>query len=261
MSETKSSELKEFTDKQPNILIFLEEHEDIEESGTWRAFPNDYQLLLDIYKDNEEAITFIKKKSNKEDLTFKELYELTGKNLVVTGTGLNKRESHFYTRFSNPNMPIFKAIEISTALPFLFPPIKWGEDLLVDGGILENFPIYYIKDDGSFPNSRTEVVKYKVNRKHSKINESVLGIKVTSIVEKKDKFNDSIDTIAKFGLSIFNTLVTQIERTSIKKGYYDNVIDIVLNDTIDNFELKLSESKKQELFNLGYSFTQKFLEK
>jgi hypothetical protein len=101
----------------------------------------------------------------------------------------------------------------------------------------------------------------KVNRKHSKINESVLGIKVTSIVEKKDKFNDSIDTIAKFGLSIFNTLVTQIERTSIKKGYYDNVIDIVLNDTIDNFELKLSESKKQELFNLGYSFTQKFLEK
>lgn len=207
--------------------------------------------------------TVIKNKSQKESLTFKELYEMTGKNLVVTGTCLNKRESHFYTRFSNPNMPVFKAIEISTALPFLFPPIKWSGDILVDGGVLENFPIYYIKEDGTFPNTRKEVVKYKVNddKKAHKINESVLGIKVTSLVEKKDKFNDSIDTITKFGLSIFNTLVTQIERTSIKRGYYNNVIDIILNDTIDNFELKLNETKKQELFNLGYSFTQKFLEK
>ncbi len=205
--------------------------------------------------------TVIRKKSGKENLTFKELYQLTNKNLVITGTCLNKRESHFYTRFSNPNMPIFKAIEISTALPFLFPPIKWGEDLLVDGGILENFPIYYIKEDGTFPNTRKEVVKYKANNNCHKINESVLGIKVTSLAEKKDNFNDDINSIAKFGLSIFNTLITQIERTSIKRGYYNNVIDIILDNNIDNFELKLTESKKQELFNLGYSFTQKFLEK
>ncbi len=236
--------------------------------------PNDYGAgickiigLINVYKtfgyvNPEKYIqwikTQIKNKTGNENTTFKELYDLTNKDLVITGTCLNKRESHFYNRFSNADMPIYKAVQISTALPFLFPPIKWDDDILVDGGILENFPIYYIKEDGSFPNSRKEIVKY--NHKKHKINNKVLGIKVTSFIEKKNQFDEKINNVIEFNLNIINTLLTQIERNSIKKGYYNNTVDIIIPNNIDNFELNLSENDKMELFSLGYTFIKDFFE-
>ena len=216
------------------------------------------------YVNPEKYIQWIKdviaNKTGNGNITFQELYNLTKKDLIATGTCLNKRESHYYHRFSNGNMPVFKAIQISTALPFLFPPINWKGDILVDGGILENYPIYYIKPDGSFPNTRKEIVKYN-HKKHKKINEFTLGVKVTSTQEKNNEFNDQINGLIDFGTSIFNTLLTQIERNSIKKGYYLNTIEIVIPNTINNFQLKLSTESKEQLFTFGKNFTINFFDK
>lgn len=218
------------------------------------------------YINPEKYINFIKKvikdKIDNENATFKQLFELTGNVLIITGTCINKRETHYYNYISNPNMEIFKAVQISTCLPYAFPMVRWNEDYLLDGGLLENFPIFYINEDGSFPNSRKNVVEF-CEETHQ-FNKKTLGVKILSTKYTNDEkyyIGNDIKISNLFDLTkiIYNTLNTQIERNSIKKGYWDNTISIRIPDTFDNYSFQLSESDKNFLFNEGIVSTEKFL--
>jgi len=84
----------------------------------------------------------------KADLTFSQLYDDTGKHLIITATSLNTFETLFLSRSSYPDMKIVDAVHISICLPFLFQPvimhdpiISQGDRVLLDGGILESLPI------------------------------------------------------------------------------------------------------------------------
>jgi hypothetical protein len=159
-------------------------------------------------------------------------------------------------------MEIFKAIQISTCLPYAFPVVKWEEDILLDGGLLENFPIFYINEDGTFPNSKKEIVKF-CEKKH-KPNKKTLGVKILS-----EKYNSNQeyyignDTNIKnlFDLTkhIYNTLNTQIEKNSIKKGYWENTISVKIPDNFNNYTFKLTQKQKDFLFNQGQLSTNEFL--
>ena len=140
----------------------------------------------------------IKAKTGNENCTFKELYEKTKNILIVTGTCINKRETHYYNYNSNPNMELYRAVLISMSLPYAFPMIKWKDDFLSDGGLLENFPIFYIQDDNNLPNSRKEIVKFCKN-KH-KPNPKTLGVKI--IQETNDICK--IENLFDFTKEIYN---------------------------------------------------------
>lgn len=205
----------------------------------------------------------IKVKYNKEDLTFKELYDSSGKILIITGTCINKRETHFYNYISNPDMPIHKAIQISTALPFILPAIEWNSDLLVDGGILENYPVYYVNEDGSFPNSKEQIITYN-SKKHTG-NKYTLGIKILpeNYEETNKLFNGNMETknIKDYTLNILNTMLTQIEKNGIKENYWENTITIKINKNIENYNVSLTKEQKDLLYNDGKFYTSLFLSK
>ena len=82
------------------------------------------------------------------EITFAQLYDDTGKHLVITGTSLNTFETLYFSRSSYPDMKIVEAVHISISVPFLFQPI-WmpdplvpqGDRILLDGGIMESLPI------------------------------------------------------------------------------------------------------------------------
>lgn len=210
------------------------------------------------YINPEKYIEFIKNvikvKTNNENTTFKQLYEMTQNVLVITGTCINKRETHYYNYISNPNMELFKAIQISTCLPYALPVVKWNEDILLDGGLLENFPIFYINEDGTFPNSRKEIVKFC--EKTHVYNKKTLGVKILSEKYKNNQEyyigNDTnIKNLFDLTKNIYNTLNTQIEKNSIKKGYWDNTITIKIPDTFNNYTFKLTQQQKDFLFIQG----------
>lgn len=205
----------------------------------------------------------IKVKYNKEDLTFKELHDHSNKTLIITGTCINKRETHYYNYISNPDMPIYKAIQISTALPFILPAVEWGTDLLVDGGILENYPIYYVNEDSTFPNSKEEIVNY--NSKYHTGNKYTLGIKILpeNYEESNALFNGDTKTnnIKDYTLNVLNTMLTQIERNGIKENYWNNTIAIKIDKNVENYNMTLSKEQKDSLYNNGKYYTSLFLSK
>jgi len=97
----------------------------------------------------------IKDKTQKTDITFKELSERGYKDLYVTATCLNKQKLIVFSKKSYPDMKVKDAVRISVSIPLYFQAVfidsqgtvykKPSEgknlDIVVDGGIAGNFPI------------------------------------------------------------------------------------------------------------------------
>jgi len=84
----------------------------------------------------------LKEKHGKADITLQELYEKTGNELVVTATCVNRRMQRFFHRAHHPDMPVVMAVRMSMSIPLFFVPIKFEGDYYVDGGLLNNFPLW-----------------------------------------------------------------------------------------------------------------------
>lgn len=81
-------------------------------------------------------------KLGKADITLQELYEKTGNELVVTATCVNRRMQRFFHRNHHPDMPVVTAVRMSMSIPLFFVPLKFDGDYYVDGGLLNNFPLW-----------------------------------------------------------------------------------------------------------------------
>lgn len=87
----------------------------------------------------------IKKKTNNPNITFKELYEITHKNLIITGTCVEKERVEYFNHIDTPDMPVYLAIRISISMPFIFNRVVYNNYTYIDGGFIEYFPIQYFE--------------------------------------------------------------------------------------------------------------------
>jgi len=88
----------------------------------------------------------IKKKTGNAEITFKELYELTHKHLIITGTCVEKECVEYFNHILTPDMPVYLAIRISTCIPFVFNRVVYNNYTYIDGGFIEYFPIHYFSN-------------------------------------------------------------------------------------------------------------------
>jgi predicted acylesterase/phospholipase RssA len=44
--------------------------------------------------------------------------------------------------------PLAPAVRASVAIPGIMPPVAWGQEMLVDGGVLNNLPVDVVTDEG-----------------------------------------------------------------------------------------------------------------
>jgi predicted acylesterase/phospholipase RssA len=91
----------------------------------WR-FVNEFG----VYKGNKFLDwigNIIEKKTGNPDTTFKEVYDIYGKELVVTGTNVNKSITRYFHHKKDPDMPIRLAVRISMSIPVFFKAVKLQE--------------------------------------------------------------------------------------------------------------------------------------
>ena len=84
---------------------------------------------------------------NIENITFLELAKQTGKNLVVCVSNLTKEQPEYFNVDTMPNLSVATAIRVSCSIPLLFIPISINNDIYIDGGLFNNFPIGYFKNN------------------------------------------------------------------------------------------------------------------
>jgi NTE family protein len=188
----------------------------------------------------------LESKTGKGQITFKEVYERYGKVLVVTGSCLNRAQSFFFHHESYPDMPVAFAVRISMSIPLYWKAINLDGNTMVDGGVLNNFPIYAF--DGKTigdPNVDDETMN------HSK----TVGFKLMTSAESKSaqlyEINDRINGPMDYGKAFINALLIQVERGHIRSGYWERTVCINTHD-VKTLDFALSENKKQLLVHEGY---------
>jgi len=164
-------------------------------------------------------------KGFKKDITFKDLYDKTKKELIITGVCINEKKCHYFSHKNTPNMNVIKAIRISTSVPIYFTPVFHENKLWVDGGLIDNFPIHLFKH-------------------HSN---KTLGIYLS---EKREFTN--ITNLEDYMMSIIDSLFEGLANKSIN-GFENNTI--VLNtDQINMINTDISKEKIIEFINIGYDY-------
>ena len=169
--------------------------------------------------------------SNKyENITLKEIYEKTGKKFTCSVTSLKWRVVKYFDYVSQPDLPIYKIILMSCAIPFIFKPVKWQGDLFIDGGLLDNFPMFII------PVSEIKMT---------------LGIRPLIYLKKqKAKFDNIYD---------FITSILSIVTCSTNETYSYNVIRVKIDGKYSGqfVELNMTRDEKNEMINESYNSTKK----
>ena len=98
---------------------------------------NNFTNLMIIIK------SFLYNKFNISDITFRELYLKTNKKLSIIATNLTKNREEYFSLDTTPDFSVLLAIRMSISLPIISTPVKYNNDLYVDGGCFNNFPINY----------------------------------------------------------------------------------------------------------------------
>lgn len=165
-------------------------------------------------------------------ITFLDLWNFNKIKLIVMGSKLfaGHMEGITYDYINYPDMPVIKAIRISVSIPPVFKPLEGIDHHLMDGGIVNNYPIDLFIDQLDQTIGILCLTKY-TRRKCENIYEvyrSIIGYLTSkSCHEKKEIYKD-------------NTIVVESDLTS--------------------FEIfNLSTYTKNSLVNLGYQLSRQFL--
>ena len=131
-----------------------------------------------IYSKLLENIEFLSAKNLKmppitsilQEKTVQRMYK---RHLPATFSRLRKKVYIWATDLNTGKYKLYHTGELipalmgSIALPVIFPPVKYWEDLLADGGIIDNFPVLRAKK--LYPNHEVIGVTVSSFKKHQKI--------------------------------------------------------------------------------------------
>lgn len=144
----------------------------------------------------------------------------------------------------NPeSFSVARAVRMSCSLPYFFEPVRLatltGSNIVVDGGVLSNFPIWLF---------------YQSKKPYKK--RPVLGIKLSSNDKErpKRKIQNAIDMYG----ALFETMKDAHDSRHISSRHEKDIVFLPV-DQIVSTELDLNEEKKLALIELGRSRTNEFL--
>lgn len=117
----------------------------------WKdAFHLDVNQIFEAYSkkglfDKNVAEIFYKPFFNAKDIsleiTMKEFYELTNIEIHLFSLDINAFNLQDISYISHPDLPLLKAVQMSSAIPILISPVCIDDKCYVDGGVVCNYPV------------------------------------------------------------------------------------------------------------------------
>lgn len=143
---------------------------------------------------------------------------------------------------SADTFPLARALRMSCGIPFFFEPVKlkvgYGETIVVDGGVLSNFPMWLFDE----PNGKRQ--------------RPVLGLKISR------GHKDTPAHIINNGLNLFEALFSTMQNAHdekyISRKHEKDIIFIPVDDTTTT-QFDLSQETKAALMESGRKSTIQFL--
>jgi len=188
-------------------------------------------------KNLQEYIeSLIYAKTGKNEITFKELYEMSNIHLKVGVCSLTDKKFKYIDYQSYPDMPISVGLTASSSIPFIFTTTKWNNELFIDGGLIGNLPIT------AFPDNKC------------------LAFNLLDITDI-ERLNINPKNIIDFGRVIFTILYQYAQEIfRLKHKNLDNIEFIeILTNKINLLDVNIKNETILELISYGYNAVETFL--
>ena len=140
--------LLDFTPCQMEKIILETELENILSSDKLEI--DDLLLRYGLFTNQmigESVNSFCKHKLGKDKITLKELYDKIAIKLTIKVYNTDLGKIEYFSHESEPDIRLYDVTRMTTAIPFLFQPIKYKDHLYVDGGVKGHFPIERCQSD------------------------------------------------------------------------------------------------------------------
>lgn len=161
---------------------------------------------------------------NCKNITFLQLYEKTGIHFTVTGSDVFNYKSVNFNHESFPNMKLITALRITSAIPFVFPPIRYKDGLYTDGCLFDMFNQDYDNDN----------------------------LLYVCISDYKETLEENTP-LYKFGPMVIGGIFKYLSDTMLHKC--KNSIELQINENINNLDFDANNDKLISLFHQGYEST------
>ncbi|WP_153727562.1 patatin-like phospholipase family protein [Salinibacillus xinjiangensis] len=166
-------------------------------------------------------------------MTHDDLFSACQIPCAVAATDIRKKEPVViaseevagYTTITN--MPMDQAVRASSSIPVLYKPVRWGDHILVDGGLMRNCPVDVVKNLGA---------------KH------ILAIDPLSTFEEREPFED-MSTILNQSMTILLEEQMKEEQDSADICLKPNLGDVGLFDY----------DKISDCIEVGYQYTKEHI--
>jgi NTE family protein len=211
----------------------------------------------------------IEQKTGNANISFEEFHRRGYKDLFITGTSLDQQKLIVFSYEQFPKMQVKDAVLISMSIPLYFeavfmsddgviiyhPKEKKGLHVMVDGGIIANFPIRLFDStkfiDSSLPN------RFAIN-KHT------LGFRIDRAEQIAS--DSTMSGLAPFYIKGFNSymqafysiIIENLNRQNLTKEDWKRTVSI--NDSDINPRIKkIPSGKIEQLITNGIDATENFL--
>jgi NTE family protein len=190
-------------------------------------------------------------KTGNRETTFRQLFDMTGIELVLTGTCFDTKKTEYFSYKTKPNMPVWLACRISMSIPCYYFPVSIDLVKYVDGGMLYNYPIWVFDNPDSY-----EFKPHNLNF----LNDKTLGFKLIS--KRKNDFISTLPSILpvlKTFYTLLSIMLNHIELSYIHQTYWDRTIGLDTSD-LQTTDFDISEEKKMEIIDDAYMITKKYIQ-
>ena len=168
------------------------------------------------------------------NITLKEFYEKTQKELVIFTTNYRTFEPKGFSYKNEPDMLLMDAIYMSSTLPF-FKPLKRNEDYFIDGVYSCRYPLNHFIRDNSGVDLNDIFGIYMINNKEE-------------IIYTKDPLN-----VFSFNSKIIVKLLRKINNNETEDIKIANSLSLLTNKESSNiFSFINKKNIRQIYFNEGY---------
>lgn len=199
----------------------------------------------------------LEKFTGNPDITFIQLFQRTGIELVITATNVNRMKETYFSHIEYPGMPVRLAGRMSCTIPLFFKPLEYEGDIYVDGGTMNNFPIWYF--DKYY---QTKSGSFELASSVNSVKIRTLGFKLMAANEhisndKKVEFDRvDITNIKQYCRAITNIAELQIERGYIHGDYWKRTVQI-FTGKIAATDFNAPREEIDKLIEMGYNSCRK----
>ena len=216
---------------------------------------------LDVFLQN-----VLLKKLGKKELTFRDLYKMTKKILVICGTCLNNGKAEYFSIITHPDMNIITAILISTCLPVIWSPLTFENKVYVDGGVIDNTPLFeamkkcYVEINSllEFNPDETRENMLQIYWKYEKIStmkiistRNIICFDIRKDLSKLISTNEVMKSFPVYFSYILDSLASVSTITYIPDEFRKYIVPTYVPFDIGSRDLNIPNEKKEKLFICG----------